>query len=96
LDLNAAQTFINYLLDCSGKINTKYKVFLILVFNDGTSHAVGLNLGTNQFFDPNDGVWKIQTADEDAKNIVYSILGLEVIRNKYGNVKTVRAITFDH
>ncbi|KAK9424887.1 hypothetical protein SUNI508_13340 [Seiridium unicorne] len=94
LDLNVTQTFINYLLDNAGKINTKYKLFLILVFKDGTSHAVGLNLETKSFFDPNSGVWAIQSTEDAAKDITYLIFGLEQIRNQYGNVVTVRAITY--
>ncbi|KAL0940383.1 uncharacterized protein CTRU02_203146 [Colletotrichum truncatum] len=94
LDLNNTQTFINYLLDNSGKINTKYKLFLILVFKDGTSHAIGLNLGTNRFFDPNSGIWDIEATKDDVKNIVYAIFGLEQIRNHHGNVVDVRAITY--
>lgn len=94
LDLNVVETYINYLLDFSGQINKEYKLFLILRFTDNNSHAVGLNLRTNEFFDPNSGVWKISTTNEDAKNIAYSILGLEAIRRQYGNVDTVQAITY--
>lgn len=94
LQLNTTQTLINYLLDFTGNVNTNYKLFLILVFKDGNAHAVGLNLKTKQFFDPNHGVWDIQTGDNPAENITYSIFGLEQIRGLYGNVATVGAITY--
>ena len=94
LDLNDTQILINYLLDNGGHIDTRYKLFFILVFKDGTSHAVGLNLGTGGFFDPNFGVWNIHRGRDAVENITYSSFGLELIRNKYSNVVTVRAITY--
>ncbi|KAG7042726.1 hypothetical protein JMJ77_0003018 [Colletotrichum scovillei] len=109
LDLNITQTFFNYLLDNSGKINPKFKLFLILGFVDGSAHAVGWNLGTKSFFDPNYGVWRIKTPDpksgiwkmipfangpDAATDIAYSISGLDEIRSKYGAKVSIKAITF--
>ena len=94
LDLNNTQTLINYLLDNTGQINTKFKLFLILVFKNGTSHAVGLNLETKSFFDPNSGVLKIHSTSDAATNITYSIFGLELIRTQYPDVVAVTAITY--
>ncbi|EXF73970.1 hypothetical protein CFIO01_08852 [Colletotrichum fioriniae PJ7] len=112
LNLNDNQIFINYLLDNSGKINTGFKLFLILSFQNGTkqcAHAVGWNLRTKSFFDPNYGVWKVKTPDpknsiwkiipsgndsDPATVIASSIIGLDEIRKKYGDPVSVQAITF--
>ncbi|KAK1498176.1 hypothetical protein CTAM01_07394 [Colletotrichum tamarilloi] len=112
LNLDDTQVFINYLLDFSGKINTEFKFFLILSFRNGIkqcAHAVGWNLGTRSFFDPNYGVWKIKTpgakdsswnfipfsnGSDPATDIASSLLGLDEIREKYGKQVSVMAITF--
>ncbi|KXH33629.1 hypothetical protein CNYM01_07432 [Colletotrichum nymphaeae SA-01] len=112
LDLNDTQIFINYLLDNSGKINTAFKLFLILSFHNGSkqcAHAVGWNLGTKSFFDPNYGVWKAKTPDpknslwktitfgndsDPATVIACSIIGLDEVRKKYGDTVSIQAITF--
>ncbi|KAK1541380.1 hypothetical protein CPAR01_07369 [Colletotrichum paranaense] len=112
IDLDDTQKFINYLLDSWGKINTKLKLFLILSFKQGgkpCAHAVGWNLGTRSFFDPNYGVWKVNAPkpknsilkiitfsnDSDPATVIAcSIIGLDEIRKKYGDPVSVQAITF--
>ncbi|KAK1720154.1 hypothetical protein CaCOL14_002176 [Colletotrichum acutatum] len=112
INLDDTQQFINYLLDNSGKINTKLKLFLILSFMKGgkpCAHAVGWNLGTRSFFDPNYGVWKVNTPDpkngiwkiitsgndsDPATVIACSIIVFDEICKKYGNPVSVQAITF--
>ncbi|KXH40399.1 hypothetical protein CSIM01_10147 [Colletotrichum simmondsii] len=112
INLDDTQQFINYLLDNSGKINTKLKLFLILSFKyrgKSCAHAVGWNLWTRSFFDPNNGVWKVNTPDpkngiwkimtsgndpDPATVIACSIIVLDEIRKRYGDPVSIQAITF--
>jgi hypothetical protein len=94
LDLNDRGVFIRFLTDNSGNINTEFKLFLILVFNNGNAHAIGLNLKTRTFFDPNEGVLKIQNGKDAVEDVAYSVLGLDRICARYGIVDHVKAIVF--